>query len=170
MRGGAGRIQFRLVHAEQQVVAERDVGADLVTDADPDAEFFEALADDGGAVGLTRLDPAAGEFPLSGNGFRVGALLGEQRAVAEDGRADDDAGQRRTAARKASQACGLSRSAPPAGFLESRTAATSGARATSTQAPLALLRLLLRHVNSPAMTTPVHPSYPLDQRHRSVKV
>ena len=74
---------------------------------------------------------------------------------------------------KADHAVGERTSVPPDGFLESRIAAMSGVSAKSTQAPLPLLRLLVRQTKWArrlAMGSPVIVGYPFGQRDRPVKV
>ncbi|SFG00449.1 DNA-binding transcriptional regulator, ArsR family [Actinopolymorpha cephalotaxi] len=81
----------RGVDPQHEVSARQgNVRADPVVDGDVDSELLLALAYDCCGLGLTRLDPAARELPPTGGRLGVGALLGEQKAVAHDRGADHD--------------------------------------------------------------------------------
>jgi hypothetical protein len=52
--------QFGQVEPKHRAVDHRHVGAEPVTDADPDAELLDALPDQRVGLGLTRVDLATG--------------------------------------------------------------------------------------------------------------
>ena len=83
--------RLRAVHP-QDPRGDRQIGADPPVGDDLGAQLLAALPHDRGHLVLTRLHPAAGQLPASGEVRRAGALRDEYAPV-PDQRGGDDGGR-----------------------------------------------------------------------------
>lgn len=90
MRLHVRRVQLGQIDPQHQTLAQRLVRAEPMADGDPNPKLLKAFPDHGLLIGLTGLDPAAGQLPASRVAGRISALLSQNLAAPDDGGTHDD--------------------------------------------------------------------------------
>jgi len=120
----------RQPHPQDTVFTNRPVTTDPRTEHDVDREFFSALPNQCGLIGLTRIDLSPRKLPKSGERRRLGPLCSEHPFAVDDGGTDDHLHLHvHSRAVCHDPALTPSRSADDGGFMQQQLSAVEVARA-----------------------------------------